>query len=304
MEKLTVIIPVYNRAETVVRTLDSVAAQTYRPFSLVLVDNNSTDGTREVLERWRREHENDGIRVTVVSEERPGASSARARGTAEADSEWVLFFDSDDYMFPGHLERAMAVAEKHPEAEIIGWPVRINCLRGGTVVTHFPEKNCFHENVFHGMFATLRWCCRLSLLRKVGGWNPEVRFWDDIELGARLLAAEPVIVSAGDDVTVEVTEGEDSVTGPTYVSRFEMMECPLGLMASSMPERLRVLLDIKRMHYAGLCYRESHDRRFKDYASAVRSRAKGFKDRMLLRFAFTFTRLGGRGLAYIVNLFY
>ncbi|MGN0223934.1 MAG: glycosyltransferase family 2 protein, partial [Muribaculaceae bacterium] len=50
--ELTIVIPVYNRATIVERTLASVAAQTLRPLSVVLVDNNSTDGTLSVLQRW------------------------------------------------------------------------------------------------------------------------------------------------------------------------------------------------------------------------------------------------------------
>ena len=118
---ITVVIPVRDRAGVVGRTLDSVAAQTLRPFSVVLVDNGSTDGTRAVLDRWQREMSAVGPDVTVISEPRPGACAARNAGLAVVRTPWVMFFDSDDVMLPGHLARAVAVALRNPAASVIGW---------------------------------------------------------------------------------------------------------------------------------------------------------------------------------------
>ncbi|MDE6573922.1 MAG: glycosyltransferase family 2 protein, partial [Muribaculaceae bacterium] len=93
--RLSIIIPVYNRESIVLRTLESVERQTLRPLKLILVDNGSSDGTLAVLEQWRQEHAAPGFEVEVYSEPVPGACAARNKGLAVADTEFVMFFDSD-----------------------------------------------------------------------------------------------------------------------------------------------------------------------------------------------------------------
>ena len=95
---ITIIVPVYNRAHLVGATLDSIAAQTLRPIHLVLVDNNSQDNTLKVLLDFKKRHQSDDFKVTVLQETRRGAAAARNCGLQEATTEWVVFFDSDDIM--------------------------------------------------------------------------------------------------------------------------------------------------------------------------------------------------------------
>ena len=101
---ITIIVPVYNRAHLVGATLDSIAAQTLRPIHLVLVDNNSQDNTLKVLLDFKKRHQSDDFKVTVLQETRRGAAAARNCGLQEATTEWVMFFDSDDIMAPDLLE--------------------------------------------------------------------------------------------------------------------------------------------------------------------------------------------------------
>ena len=116
---ITIIVPVYNRAHLVGATLDSIAAQTLRPIHLVLVDNNSQDNTLKVLLDFKKRHQSDDFKVTVLQETRRGAAAARNCGMQEATTEWVMFFDSDDIMAPDLLESYARAVEKHADAEII-----------------------------------------------------------------------------------------------------------------------------------------------------------------------------------------
>lgn len=97
---LTVVIPVYNRANLVKDTLQSLADQTLQVFDVVLVDNNSTDNSLAVLQQWADEHSSHDRRITVLSEAKRGACAARNRGASEVKTPWVMFFDSDDLMDP------------------------------------------------------------------------------------------------------------------------------------------------------------------------------------------------------------
>ena len=88
---ITIIIPVYNRAGIVGPTLDAVAAQTWRPLNVILVDNASTDNTLQVLNQWKKSVERPDFKVEVIEERTPGASAARNAGLRRATTRWTMF---------------------------------------------------------------------------------------------------------------------------------------------------------------------------------------------------------------------
>ncbi len=95
---VSVIIPAYNRAGTIARSIDSVLAQAYSPIEVIVVDDGSTDRTVEVIQGY-------GERVTLIRQPNGGPSSARNTGAARAKGEIISFLDSDDTWKPEKLER-------------------------------------------------------------------------------------------------------------------------------------------------------------------------------------------------------
>src|SRR5687767_6466592 len=93
---VSVILPVYNRAGWVARAVESVFSQTYRHVELLVIDDGSTDNTREVLENF-------GPRLTILKQSHAGAEAARNLGLKEARGEFVAFIDSDDVWFAHRL---------------------------------------------------------------------------------------------------------------------------------------------------------------------------------------------------------
>lgn len=96
--QITALIPTYNRAHLVPRALDSILNQTCPPHEIIIVDDGSTDNTREVVARF-------GDRVRYIYQENAGAAVARHQAVMAAQTEWVGFLDSDDLWKPDHLER-------------------------------------------------------------------------------------------------------------------------------------------------------------------------------------------------------
>ena len=104
MTLVSVVVPTYNRAEALPDTIDSVLAQTHEELELLVVDDASTDDTREVVESY------DDPRVEYLRhEENRGGSAARNTGIEAAEGEYVAFLDSDDEWLPEKLERQLSL---------------------------------------------------------------------------------------------------------------------------------------------------------------------------------------------------
>ena len=109
--KISVIIPTYNRADTILRTVESVIKQSYKPFEVIVVDDGSLDETSELL----RPFENQ---IIIISQSNKGVSSARNSGIAAAQGEWIALLDSDDEWLPNNLEKQVAYFESNPDLQI------------------------------------------------------------------------------------------------------------------------------------------------------------------------------------------
>ena len=95
--KISVVIPTLNRVNTLQRALDSVINQTYRPAEIIVVDNGSSDGTLKFL---REQYP----KITILSENKIGVSSARNKGIKKSINQWIALLDSDDAWHPRKLE--------------------------------------------------------------------------------------------------------------------------------------------------------------------------------------------------------
>lgn len=122
---VSVIIPTFNRATVIGKTIESVLAQTYPNVEIIVVDDGSTDDTRETLSRY-------GDRVHYIYQQNAGPSAARNRGARASQADYITFLDSDDLLLPTKLERQVAFLDTHPDVDIVlcGWR---RVLRDGRV---------------------------------------------------------------------------------------------------------------------------------------------------------------------------
>ncbi|MCA9947548.1 MAG: glycosyltransferase, partial [Anaerolineales bacterium] len=96
--------PVYNGAAHIVETVQSVLAQVYTDFELIVVDDGSTDGTAELLRPYRGQ-------LRLIRQENQGVSAARNHGLRLALGEFILFLDGDDLLYPDKLKHQVALLE-------------------------------------------------------------------------------------------------------------------------------------------------------------------------------------------------
>jgi glycosyltransferase involved in cell wall biosynthesis len=125
LDRISVVVPTYNRAALVARALDSALGQ-HRPGSEVLViDDGSTDGTERVLSAYAG-------RVRVVRQENRGGAAARNRGVAEAVGDWIAFLDSDDFWPLDYLARmADAIRATEGRAHFYFADTHLSSTQGG-----------------------------------------------------------------------------------------------------------------------------------------------------------------------------
>lgn len=221
---LSIVLPVRNRQSVVVRTLDSIAAQDFRPIKLIIVDNGSTDSTPEVINEWVAAHKADDFEIIVASQPEQGAARARNKGLTMVDTEYVMFFDSDDVMEHDHISRIDAMLTAHKGVDLLYWSVTFRDPDGWTSVKEAPtETDLLEWQIMHCFLGTQRYCIRTSTLRQAGAWNDSLSTWDDYELGIRLLCSQTEMHTAVLNGTprVIIDTSDDSLTGPSFSSRAE-----------------------------------------------------------------------------------
>ncbi len=107
--QISVIIPVYNRADLVSRAIDSVLAQSRPADEVIVVDDGSTDDTIGAVQRF-------GDRVRMIQQPHSGVSAGRNRGIHEARYDWLAFLDSDDLWKPDKLQRQCKALQEQPDS--------------------------------------------------------------------------------------------------------------------------------------------------------------------------------------------
>jgi glycosyltransferase involved in cell wall biosynthesis len=104
--RVSVVIPLYNKARYVRRALDSITAQTFTDFEVIVVDDGSTDESASVVESY------DDARFRIVRQENAGPGAARNRGATEASGEMLAFLDADDEWLPRYLEASVRLLDE------------------------------------------------------------------------------------------------------------------------------------------------------------------------------------------------
>jgi glycosyltransferase involved in cell wall biosynthesis len=129
MPKVSIILPTFNRADTIMRAIRSVLAQSFQDWELIVVDDGSTDNTMALLA---------GIdaRVTPIRQENRGFTEARNTGIRAGSGDYFAFLDSDDEFTPHHLELCVAFLETFKEEQFVSTE-NLEDFGRGRVVIHF-----------------------------------------------------------------------------------------------------------------------------------------------------------------------
>ncbi len=130
--KISVIMPTYNAEQFLRESIESILEQTYSNFELLVIDDNSKDKTREIINSY------DDIRIRIVDGDRKGLAAALNKGIREAKGEYIARMDADDISLPERFAKQVDYLKAHPEISLLG----TQQLHFGSVVRfHKPPKN-------------------------------------------------------------------------------------------------------------------------------------------------------------------
>ncbi|MDH5798419.1 MAG: glycosyltransferase [Paracoccaceae bacterium] len=190
---VSVVIPVFNREGQIRAAIESVLRQTYSKLEVVVVDDGSTDGTVDEIEKI----EDDRIRL-VHMPENGGPSAARNLGIKESKGEWIAFQDSDDEWLPRKLELqmdALLQAEKGAIACFCGMSIltKDDALQSRTRVAYHPDpaiqisrKDMKQAVLRYSLVSTQTLIVRADMLRACGGFDTSLRALEDWDCTIRL----------------------------------------------------------------------------------------------------------------------
>lgn len=188
MTTVSVVIPAYNAAAFIEATLDSVRAQTYTDYEIVVVDDGSSDGTHAVVEAWLARHKASGRCIRQPNKMIAGARNTGLRAAAGA---FIALLDHDDLWYPDKLERVMRAFAEHPEADLIGHHINmtkdgrvLRTIRKGPAAARMYERLLLTGNAL-GPSATV---FRRDKALAIGGFreNPEFNTVEDYDFWMRL----------------------------------------------------------------------------------------------------------------------
>lgn len=182
--RVTTVIPAYNAARTITRTLESALTQTITDVEVIVVDDGSTDTTRDIVAAA------EDPRVRLIAQPNGGVAAARNTGIANAQGEWVAFLDSDDLWLPHKLERQLELMAASPgcmasqaSAYFVDDQLRPLKLRRCVPVADPLLTFLRFQNLPN---AASSWIVRRTLLERIGGFDPGLEILEDWEFSLRL----------------------------------------------------------------------------------------------------------------------
>jgi glycosyltransferase involved in cell wall biosynthesis len=245
-DTVSVVIPTYNGADHVAQTIESVLAQSRAVVELIVVDDGSSDGTLQQVQRAAKPfHE----RVRLLHNQRQGVSSSRNVGLAAARGGWVCFLDQDDVWHPQHLESQFSLLSRSPGAGVIVSPYRHWYPRSGSEPPPHddlgPQQQdwdpafsgwVYHQFLLDCWALTSASTVRRNVLVDHGGFSTSLPFSEDWDLWLRLSREVPFL----------------KVTGPAVIYRQHPVQGSRVLR--HFDHRVALLESVARLH--GLASRD------------------------------------------------
>jgi glycosyltransferase involved in cell wall biosynthesis len=184
--KIALIIPTFNRGYCLSSTIQSVLQQTYFNWTLTIIDDGSTDNTKEVVESF-----NDP-RINYVYQENAERSAARNNGIVHSETNWICFLDSDDEYSSNHLSTLVEFIEKeNPSPGLIATGLLIDNGKARIKKDFLDLQANILDEIGRKFLIPSQVCVHSTILSNEK-FDPRFRLWEDTHLWLRIAAQYPV----------------------------------------------------------------------------------------------------------------
>ena len=200
---ISVVIPLYNKEKSITTTLESVFAQSYTDYEIIVVDDGSTDNSAAVVQSIisKRPMSNVKCQIRLISKPNGGVCSARNRGIEEARGEYIALLDADDQWDKDYLSEQVRMMREFPKAAM--WGINYAEMYNGRLVrqlaTGLPEGyRGYVENYFQmpnrvsDLFCSSNVVIRKDVFEKVGMFDERIKYAEDSDMWYRIIATHPV----------------------------------------------------------------------------------------------------------------
>ena len=200
---ISIVIPLYNKEKSIYATLQSVLAQTYTDYEVIIVDDGSTDKSLQVVEDFIQRNSEKFIlnSIRLIHKENGGVCSARNRGIQEAKGEYVALLDGDDIWDKEYLAEQIKMIADFPEAAM--WGINFAETNKGQLVrklaTGLPDGyRGYMENYFEmkerisDLYCSSSVVIQREVFDKVGMFDERIKYAEDTDMWWRIIATNKV----------------------------------------------------------------------------------------------------------------
>ncbi len=242
---VSVVVPVYNAAVYLDRSINSLIKQTHRNLEIVLVDDGSTDESGQICDDFALQDD----RIRVFHTENKGQSAARNYGVQKATSDWIVFLDADDYYELFAIEYLAKIKQKHSADLVVSnlvlsTEIEYHFADGAVERSRLFEKGELLRCVYYGQYSGIHPCAKLyskNVLLK--NPYPEGHTHEDFDTTYKLIAGSNRI-AVGDLVTYHQMVRAGSVTQVAFhkgmLYYFEAAQHNIDFVVKTFPDRPEV----------------------------------------------------------------
>lgn len=184
MQVVSIIIPTYNRDNLIKETIQSCINQTYRPIECIIVDDGSTDNTKEVLDKLIG-NTNTSFTLKYIYQQNSGSQVARNTGTFSASGEFIQYLDSDDILYPDKITNQVYYFNQHPDCDAVFGDWEIGTEEKKKIIVAYKKDNLIEQFLSERCIANFAMLMRTEFVRKIGDWDVTIKRNQEIDFHLR-----------------------------------------------------------------------------------------------------------------------
>jgi glycosyltransferase involved in cell wall biosynthesis len=305
MPKFSVIIPLFNKAEYVRATLNSVLSQLFTDFELLIVNDCSTDKSLEVVKQF------EDKRIKILHHKKnSGLSASRNTGIKNASGEIITFIDADDLWKPDFLSSINQLSIKFPDCDIFGTDYEEKIGNK----TAFPQKNLdaiyrenkmlkipdfFEASLFNPIYCYTCVAFSINVFEKIGLFNTEIDYGEDVDFNIRVNTQFSLAYFCKSCAIYNLGV-PNQITGSGIKNKRLLDFKKFDQLALGKPS-LKKYLNMKRYYYASQYKNLKDEKMFSKFMAEIDFSQLSVKQTLLLKSPFWLYRIFKRSKAFLLE---